>query len=206
MIGVFGGTFDPIHNGHAHIAAAAIAELDLEQLLFVPCAEPVHRPGARASAEQRCAMIELALSGQPRMRLDRIEIERGGPSYTVDTLRELGRQNDDVLLLLLGADAFNGFGSWKSPAEILRLANLAICIRPGTAVDRDSYAGHRVASAASLKTCPAGGILLLEVGAPDCSSSSVRAALDAGDIPISCLHPDVADYIRQRHLYRRTGD
>ena len=206
MIGVFGGTFDPIHLGHTHIARAVMAELNLEQLLFVPCAEPVHRSPARASAEQRCAMIELALADETRMRLDRIEIERGGPSYTVDTLRELRRRSYDSLLLLLGADAFNDFGTWEAPDAILRLANLAICIRPGTVVDRQSYAGNRVESAASLKACPAGAILLLEVGAPDCSSSGVRAALDAGDMPLSCLHPDVADYIRQQHLYRRPGD
>jgi nicotinate-nucleotide adenylyltransferase len=206
MIGVFGGTFDPIHKGHTHIARAVTAELNLEQLLFIPCAEPVHRSLARASAEQRCAMIELALAGETRMRLERIEIDRGGPSFTVDTLRELSRASDDSLLLLLGADAFNGLGTWEAPDEILRLANLAICFRPGTEVDRESYAGNRVDSAASLMACPAGAILLLEVGALDCSSSEVRAALEAGDMPLSCLHPDVADYIRQQHLYRRPGD
>jgi len=206
MIGIFGGTFDPIHNGHTHIARAAMSVLNLGQMHFVPCADPVHRGRPRATAEQRCAMIELALAGETGMRLDRLEIDRGGPSYTIDTLREFHRRGAGDLLLLLGADAFNGFASWKAPAKILQLANLVICIRPGTEVDPGFYAGQRVESAESLRERTAGAILLLEVEAPDCSSSGVRAALDAGEIPLYCLHPDVADYIRRQHLYRRPGD
>ena len=206
MIGVFGGTFDPIHNGHTHIARAAISLLHLGQMHFVPCAEPVHRDRPRASVEQRCEMIDLALADEPLMRLNRLEVERGGPSYTVDTLREFRRRHEQGLALLLGADAFNGFGSWKSPDEVLRLASLVICIRPGTEVDRDSFTGHRVASPETFLEHPAGAILVLEVEAPDCSSSSVRAALDSGEIPLYCLHPAVADYIRQRQIYRSPGD
>jgi nicotinate-nucleotide adenylyltransferase len=206
MIGIFGGTFDPIHNGHTHIARAAMSLLHLGHMHFVPCAEPVHRDPPRASVEQRCAMIDLALAEEPLMRLNRLEVERGGPSYTIDTLREFRGRCDQGLVLLLGADAFNGFQSWKSPDEVLQLANLAICIRPGTEVDRDCYAGQRVDSAESFLEHPAGAILVLEVDAPDCSSSGVRAALDSGDIPRYCLHPAVADYIRQQNIYRSPGD
>jgi len=166
----------------------------------------VHRESPRATAAQRCEMIELALAGETRMRLNRLEIERGGPSYTVDSLREIRRNDDRVPVLLLGVDAFNGFAGWKAPEEILQLANLAVCLRPGIEVDRGLYAGRRVDSAAALAERCAGAILMLEVDAPDCASSSLREAFDAGHFPLRCLHPGVAEYIRNQHLYRRPGD
>jgi len=205
MIGIFGGTFDPIHNGHLHIARAVLALLNLQQLQFLPCARPVHREPPRASNEQRCRMIELALADEPRMRLNRLEIERGGLSYTVDSLRLINRAGDTSLLLLLGADAFNGFATWEAPEEVLELANLAVCIRPGVEVDSGIYPEHRVDSVEALSACAAGGILLLEVDAPDCSSSALRADIEA-DLASRCLPAVVADYIRKHHLYRRSGD
>jgi len=205
MIGIFGGTFDPIHNGHLHIARSVLSLLKLQQLQFLPCAQPVHRQAPRAAAEQRCAMIEIALGNEPGMRLNRLEIERGGFSYTVDSLREIRRADDSPLVLLLGADAFNGFAAWKTPAEILALANLVVCLRPAVEIDPGIYPGHRVESAAALCASAAGAILLLEVSAPDCSSSALRAALGAGR-PSPCLPAEIADYIRQQHLYRRPGD
>jgi nicotinate-nucleotide adenylyltransferase len=205
MIGIFGGTFDPIHTGHLHIARAVLALLNLQQLQFVPCARPVHRDPPRASAEQRCAMIELAIADQPRLRLNRLEIERGGFSYTVETLRELRCAGDASLVLLLGADAFNGFASWESPAEILELANLVVCLRPAVEVSPDLYSGSRVDSVEALGASEAGAILLLEVDAPDCSSSALRAGL-AAERQSPCLPAAVADYILKQHLYRRPGD
>ena len=205
MIGIFGGTFDPIHNGHLHIARSVLSLLNLQQLHFLPCAKPVHRDAPRATAEQRCAMIELVLAGEPRMLLNRLEIERGGASYTVDSLREISQTVDSALVLLLGADAFNGLTSWEAPQEILELANLVVCIRPAIEVDADIYRERRVDSIEALKLSPAGAILLLEVDAPDCSSSNLRAALGAGE-QTPCLPAGVAEYIRNQHLYRRTGD
>lgn len=206
MIGIFGGSFDPIHKGHTHIARAVMSVLHLGQMHFVPCAEPVHRERPRATAEQRCAMIELALVGESGMQLNRLEIDRGGPSYTIDTLREIRRGDDRSLLLLLGADAFNDFGTWENPEGVLQLANLVICMRPGTEVNPDCYPAQRVDSVDTLQQRSSGSILLLEVEAPDCSSSGVRAALDAGEFPRYCLHPGVADYIRRHRIYRRPGD
>lgn len=205
MIGIFGGTFDPIHNGHLHIARSVLSLLNLQQLQFVPCARPVHRDSPRASADQRCAMIELALAGEARMRINRLEIERGGFSYTVDSLRQIHRTGDTSLVLLLGTDAFNGFATWEAPDEVLELANLAICVRPGVEVDPSIYPERRVDSVEALSSHAAGAILLLEVNAPDCSSSALRADLEAGR-PTPCLPAEVAEYIRKHHLYRRTGD
>jgi len=151
-------------------------------------------------------MIDLALAGEERMRLNRIEVDRGGSSYTVDSLHEIRRGENRVLVLLLGADAFNGFAGWKRPEEILQLANLAVCVRPGIEVDNELYAERRVDSASALRARSAGAILLLEVDAPDCSSSALRDAFDAGQAAPACLHPGVAEYIRNHNLYRRPLD
>jgi nicotinate-nucleotide adenylyltransferase len=206
MIGILGGTFDPIHNGHVHIATQLVSRLDLQQLQFMPCALPVHRDLPRASARHRCAMIELVVAQRQALGLNTLEIDRNGPSYSIDSLREIRRQSDSTLALVLGADAFNGFRSWKLPREILQLANLVVCHRPGFEVDQTIFKRHRVASAEQLSTQTAGAILVLEVEAIDCSSSAVRAALDAGKIPRQYLPPKVADYIDQHNLYRNPGD
>jgi len=206
MIGILGGTFDPIHNGHLHIATQLVNRLSLEQLQFMPCAIPVHRELPRASTTHRCAMINLVIAGQQALSLNTVEIDRNGPSYSIDSLREMRRQTDSILALVLGADAFNAFDSWKLPQEILQLANLVVCYRPGFEVNREIFSQHRVASPGELSRQPAGAILLLEVEAIDCSSSAVRAALDTGKIPRHCLPPAVANYIEKHNLYRKQGD
>jgi nicotinate-nucleotide adenylyltransferase len=206
MIGILGGTFDPIHNGHLHIATQLVDRLGLEQLQFMPCALPVHRDPPRVSTTHRCAMIDLVIAGQPALRLNTVEIDRDGPSYSIDSLREMRRRTNSILALVLGADAFNDFDSWKLPQEILQLANLVVCYRPGFEVDRELFSQHRVSSVDELSGRTAGAILLLEVEAIDCSSSAVRAALDAGKIPRQCLPPAVADYIEKHNLYRKQGD
>ena len=207
MLGILGGTFDPVHLGHTHIARQVLTRLDLEQLQFMPCATPVHRASPRASAQQRCEMIELALRGEPRLALNRLELDRDGPSYTVDSLRRLHREHPaTTIVLVLGGDAFNGFASWKAPADILQLAHLVVCCRPGFAVDETLYAGHRVDDAAELRRRSGGGILLLSVDAIDCSASQVRAALAAGAPTDRLLDVAVARYIEQHNLYRNTRD
>ena len=109
-------------------------------------------------------------------------------------------------MLILGAYAFNGFTSWKSPEEILRLANLVICGRPGFEIDKDAFSGNRVQTPQDLENRHAGGILALMVDAIDCSSSSVRAALEKGNTPRHYLTGEVADYIDEHDLYRKLSD
>jgi nicotinate-nucleotide adenylyltransferase len=206
MTGILGGTFDPIHIGHLHIATQVAAKLELHRLHFMPCALPVHRGQPQASAEQRCAMIRLALDGHESFELNTLELDREGPSYSVDSLREMRRRTDDCLLLILGADAFNGFAGWKSPREILRLAHLVVCCRPGFEIDTQLFAEHRVESRLELTRGIAGSILPLQVDAIDCSSSAVRAALIQGHTPRQCLTAAVADYIDEHNLYRKPVD
>jgi len=211
MTGILGGTFDPIHLGHTHIASQVVTRLGLQRLQFMPCALPVHRGSPHASAEQRCEMIQLAIAATPAFSLNRIELQRGGPSFTIDSLRRIRaepgfRPGEDSLVLILGADAFNGFAGWKQPQQILQLAHLAVCRRPGCAIDENLFAAHRVATAAQLRERDAGAIVELAVDAPDCSSSLVRGLLRQGLAARQYLCAAVADYIDQHQLYRNQCD
>ena len=206
MIGILGGTFDPIHEGHFHIAKQVMNRLGLEQVQFMPCALPVHRDEPHATANDRCAMIELMIAGESAFVLNTVELDRGGPSYMIDSLREIRDQVDSTLVLVLGADTFNDFTHWKSPHEILQLAHLVVCHRPGYEVDMETFREHRVDFTGALSERSAGAILMLEVEANDCSSSAVRTALAQGQRPEQCIRPVVANYIDEHHLYRKYVD
>ena len=206
MIGILGGTFDPVHEGHFHIAKQVLNRLGLEQVQFMPCALPVHRDEPHASANDRCAMIELMIEDEAAFVLNTLEIDRGGPSFMVDSLRDIRGQVDSDLVLVLGADTFNDFAHWKSPHEILQLAHLAVCHRPGYEVDTKTFGKYRVDLPVALLERSAGCILMLEVDANDCSSSEVRAALAQGHRQEQCVRPVVANYIDEHNLYRKTID
>ncbi len=133
-IGVLGGTFDPIHVGHLAIAEQARDGLDLEEVCFVPAGAPWMKAGqALSSAQDRLYMVRKAVENNPFFRVSTVELERSGPSYTVDTLRELQEEYgpDARLFFVLGIDAFARFGEWKEPEEILALATLVVLDRPG---------------------------------------------------------------------------
>ena len=206
MIGILGGTFDPIHEGHFHIATEVLTRLGLEQVQFMPCALPVHRGEPHASTKDRCAMIELMIADETAFALNTLELDRSGPSYTLDSLREIRHRTDATLVLVLGADAFNNFACWKLPHEILKIAHLAVCYRPGYEVSTHIFDAYLAESPGVLSEHLAGAILMLEVEAIDCSSSEVRAALEQGDTAGRCIRPVVADYIDKHNLYRRTID
>jgi nicotinate-nucleotide adenylyltransferase len=204
MIAILGGTFDPIHKGHLHIASRIFDLLPVTRVQFMPCAVPVHRNQPLASAEQRCAMVELAIAGDDRFALNRLEIERGAPSYTVDSLRELHRRGSETIALVLGSDAYNGFADWDRPQEILELAHLVVCLRPGSECVTGGFESHRVNSVEALQSRSAGAILIVEVDAPDCASRELRRRIAAGQPPDGCLSESVARYIDTHQLYRES--
>jgi nicotinate-nucleotide adenylyltransferase len=206
LIGILGGTFDPIHNGHIHIATEVHTRLRLAQLQLMPCALPVHRDLPQVSAQHRTAMIGLAIDEQPGFLLNPLELDRDGPSYSIESLRQIRQQEGSALVLVLGADAFNGFDGWKQPQEILRLANVVVCCRPGYQLDQTNFDDWRVDSVREFSSRTVGAILTLEVDAIDCSSSAVRASLNSGTTSRQYLHPAVADYINEHNLYRKQGD
>ena len=133
-LGVLGGTFDPIHNGHLAIAAAVQATLGLDAILFIPAGVPPHKSGRQISpGSDRRAMVELAITGRPPWSSSSIELDRPGPSYSVDTLAELSRPGDEgqALELILSTEALAGLPEWHEPLRILELARLAVVPRAG---------------------------------------------------------------------------
>ena len=185
-IGVFGGSFDPVHHGHLIVAAEAQRALGLGQLRFVPAREQPFKQGRhRAAADDRAAMLRLALEGVPGLVLDARELRRPGPSYTVDTLRELRAELPGAeLLLLVGSDTVREFAQWREAAAIRQIATLVILSRPGAPAPADGLDAR-----------------MLRVPAIDISATQIRERVRAGE-SIRFLVPDaVARYIADRRLY-----
>jgi nicotinate-nucleotide adenylyltransferase len=139
-IGLFGGTFDPIHHGHLILAELCREQLRLDRLEFVVAADPPHKPdGALASFTHRATMVRLALDGSDGLAVNESEATRAGPSYTVDTLRQrLADAPNDDLWFLVGADSLRDLPSWREPEAIIRLVRLAVVARPGVAIGREA--------------------------------------------------------------------
>jgi nicotinate-nucleotide adenylyltransferase len=203
MIGLLGGTFDPIHRGHLDLATQLMQAFELQRVEFLPCYLPVHREGPKVSASQRGRMVELAVEAIPGFTLNSIELERAGPSFAVDTLRQLKeRRPDEVICWLMGADAFNGFTRWKEPDRILQMAHLIVCSRPGSKVDPDVFPASRLAPGESLRQHAAGRIVLHEMSPNPCSATSIRNQLTSGRQAEECLPLAVLDFIRNHKLYQ----
>lgn len=210
LIGINGGTFDPIHYGHLRSALEAQQQLGLDRVLFVPCYQPVHRALPQVSAEQRCAMIELAIENQPDFALEKIEIERGGPSYMVDTLASLKKRvPDSSLVLIMGTDAFAQFDRWHDWQGILQLANIVIMHRPGDVVPTVGEAGkiyqdHKIdkVDQVSRFTQASGQIMDIAVTQLEISSTMIRQQIKDGHCVDYLLPPKVLAFIQKQGLYQ----
>jgi nicotinate-nucleotide adenylyltransferase len=193
-IGVFGGTFDPIHFGHVMVAEECSERLDLNPVLMVPSSLPPHRPKPTASAHDRLAMVELAVKGHQRLRASDIEVRRGGVSYTVDTLRALRAEKPGAeITLLLGGDAVEEFAGWRDTAEVTRLVGIAVFNRAGSPAPDP-------AALARLGLPPE--TVVLEVDSPPVSATSVRRILAQAGSGEGILPPAVEAYIKEKGLYR----
>lgn len=187
-LALFGGTFDPVHLGHLSVAWEAAELLDAEVRLL-PASVPPHRAPPLATAAQRVAILRAALQGQSRLTLDTRELDREGPSYTIDTLHELrAEQGQRPLVLLLGADAFAGLASWHRWRELFEAAHLGVLSRPGVAarlpdVLEREVAGRRIADASALRALPAGKVVELAVTPLEISATRIRELLAAGRDP-----------------------
>jgi len=187
-LALFGGTFDPVHLGHLSVAWEASELLDAEVRLM-PANVPPHRNAPTATPEQRVAMLKAALQGQGRLTLDTRELRREGPSYTIDTLRELRDElGERPLILLLGADAFAGLPSWQSWRELFDHAHIGVLSRPGIdaawSVDLTlEILPRRVSDAALLHELPAGKVIELAVTPLEISATRIRELLAEGRDP-----------------------
>jgi len=208
MIGIFGGTFDPIHFGHLRVALDVREALDLDQIRFVPLKVAVHRQQPATSPEVRLAMVRAAVAGQPCFAADNRELARDGPSYTLHTLESLRQERgDESLCLLLGADAFDGFLSWHRPMGILRLSHLVVMRRPGADLPDESRLRalideHQCTSPSELRVAPGGRILFLPVTQLDISATDIRRRIVQGRSPRYLLPPGVEKIILDQGLYQ----
>jgi nicotinate-nucleotide adenylyltransferase len=192
-IGIMGGTFDPIHHGHLVAASEVQDRFDLDEVVFVPTGQPYEK-GAVSPAEDRYLMTVIATASNPRFHVSRADIDRDGPTYTVDTLRDLNAvYGPDVeLFFITGADALAKILSWKDAFEMLSLAHFVGVTRPGFELSGDHL--------------PADTVTLVEVPAMAISSSECRGRVAAGK-PVWYLVPDgVVQYIAKRGLYRPHGN
>ena len=191
---MLGGTFDPFHFGHLAAADAAIDCAELDRVIFIPAAQPPHRPPATASPQQRLEMCRLGIEGEPRFEVSEVELKREGPSYTVDTLEEMQRaQAADELFLILGWDAARLFSTWHRPDEVRGLATIVVVARPGSAAPREEDLKGVGLDKAKV-------ILCLRT-TPDVSASEIRRAAAAGE-PITGKVPQAVErYIASHRLY-----
>ncbi|MCX4832621.1 nicotinate-nucleotide adenylyltransferase [Streptomyces sp. NBC_01016] len=189
-LGVMGGTFDPIHHGHLVAASEVAAQFDLDEVVFVPTGQPWQKSAKRVSpAEDRYLMTVIATAENPQFSVSRIDIDRGGPTYTTDTLRDLRQLNPDAdLFFITGADALGQILTWRYTDELFSLSHFIGVTRPG----------HTLADPG----LPEGGVSFVEVPALAISSTDCRDRVAKGD-PIWYMVPDgVVRYIDKRQLYR----
>ena len=182
-VGVFGGQFDPPHNGHLAIVRAARDQLGLDRVLVVPSARPPHRPAPATPAETRYRLAQAAFAGEPGVEVSRMELDRDGPGYTAETLEALAGP-DRELYLILGADQLAAIPSWHRPERVRELARVVVAARPGAPA---AEAADRVA-----------------IEPVDLSSSALRQRIGEGEDVRSMVPRAVADAIAREGLYRQT--
>jgi len=189
-----GGTFDPIHHGHLMAASEVAHIFSLDEVVFVPTGEPWQKEDRRVSpAEDRYLMTVIATASNPRFSVSRIDIDRPGPTYTIDTLRDLRTEHgpETELFFITGADALSRMMSWQQVDELFELAHFVGCTRPG----------HRLTD----HGLPEDGVSLVEIPALAISSTGCRKRVAGGE-PIWYLVPDgIVQYIAKRHLYQAPG-
>ena len=208
MIGILGGTFDPVHHGHLRIALELLQGLSLDEVRFIPCRNPPHRGEAVASPRQRLAMLERAIAGQRGFVIDDRELARPGLSYMVDTLESL-RNNvgDTPLCMIVGRDAFNRLDTWHRWRQLIELAHIIVAERPDvpgppSPAVAELLEGRRVDAPVALHGRAAGSVLTWPVTRLSISATLVREVIAAGHSPRYLVPDTVWSYIQKESLYR----
>ncbi len=210
-LGLFGGTFDPVHFGHLRLAEEAIGNLGLGGVRWIPAGQPPHRGAPQVTGQQRLEMVLRLTAGNARFSVDASEVEAAAPSYTVHTLERLRDELglDRPLVLLVGADAFAGLPTWHRWRDLFGLAHIAVAQRPGFPVAAGSLPPElaaefttRLSDAAGLQLAPAGGIVTFTMTQLAISATRLRELLATGKSVRYLLPDGVLDYINLYQLYK----
>ena len=210
-IGIFGGTFDPIHYGHLRTAFELLQALRLRQIHFMPAGNPPHRDQTIASTADRVAMVKAAVAGQPEFVLDDRETRREGPSYSIDTMRELrAEMPNQSLCLIVGMDAFLGLPTWHQWRELLNLIHLVVAHRPGWRAPTMGPLGELLVDRGTgriddLHEAPSGRIYIHAVTQLEISSTELRKLIVSGRDPRYLMPDAVRDIIKSTGYYARKG-
>ena len=205
MIGIYGGTFNPVHYGHLRTALEVKELFQLEQLRLIPCRLPAHKEEPDVSGEMRYQMLNLAVANVPGFLVDRRELDRAGPSYMVDTLQSLREElGEQSLLLFIGADAFAGLESWRQWRQLFDFAHLVVMTRPGFHHRQlPGFLEQRLlVNREQLAASQSGGLYFQEVTLLDISATDIRQLLAAGGNPQFLLPDKVLAFIQQHQLYQ----
>ncbi|MFV8571774.1 nicotinate-nucleotide adenylyltransferase [Marinobacter sp. SBS5] len=210
---IYGGTFDPIHHGHLRLALEMADALQVERVDLMPCHIPPHRSGTGATSAQRLDMIRIAINGESRLGVDDRELQRGGASFTADTLLQLRRElgSEQPLVMVVGTDAFASFDRWQEWREIPGLAHIVVVRRPGADLPQGSPARclldeRRAVRVSDLQQAPAGKILEFEAPLMDISATGIRQRIADGRSPRYLLPDPVLQRIHEQGLYGACPD
>jgi nicotinate-nucleotide adenylyltransferase len=206
-IGLLGGTFDPIHYGHLRSALDAKIQLDLDEVHFIPCHIPPHKPGANIShSEDRKTMVELAIADQPSFFLDQRELQKNSPSYTYETVKEIRIENPTAqLYFIMGMDSLLSLHTWHRWQELLNYTHLVVTKRPGSKIKTanqevsDFLEEHRCANFQSIEKD--GALFILETAELEISSTDIRNLISTGKSSHYLLPNVVENFIHEQHLY-----
>lgn len=206
---LWGGTFDPIHEGHVCLAIELSHYLGVQPLHLLPNSQPTHRQAPTATAKQRVQMLSLAIQGHKELALDRREIQRQGPSYSVLTMSDVRQEIGPVtpLIWCMGVDAFAQLRQWHRWQELLDYGHVLVLTRPAVSWPQDPalltwYAAHKVDEAKQLLASPSGQVAHLKLGQHGVSATQIRKRLRLGYLPSATeLAPAVASYIASQSLY-----
>ena len=210
VIGLMGGTFNPIHYGHLRMAQELAESLHLDEVRFIPAANPPHKPEPKISARHRAAMVQLGIANNPVFRFDDRELRRSGASYTVDTLLSLRDEigSETSLILLLGSDAFTKLNTWHRWQEIMPLCHIAIVQRPLTTANEalpkvlETFLhNHYTENAQELHESPAGWVTMQQITALDISSTAIRDTIQNKHSARYLIPDSIIDYIQSHQLY-----
>lgn len=204
MIGIYGGTFNPVHYGHLRTALEVKEIFGLAQLRLIPCRLPPHRQQPDVDGEQRLKMLQLAIADTAELQIDRRELDRAGPSYMIETLRSLREENPQAkLILFIGTDAFASLESWHQWQHLFDLAHIVVMTRPSCIMPdlADFFRQRLYTNRRQLQQHMAGGLFFQAVTALDISATAIRRLIAEGRNPKFLLPDQVIAYIRNHQLY-----